>query len=94
MTSFTQTYAYDTVNRIISASDTGNTWTQTFNYDQFGNMWSPSYSGLPLQSTPSLQSAIWQPREPAAVGSSYDAAGEPTGLRQFQPDLRRRRTGS
>ena len=74
VTSFTQTYAYDTMNRIISASDTG-PWTQTFNYDQFGNMWSPSYSGLPLQSTPSLQSAYTAATNQLAVGSSYDAAG-------------------
>ena len=75
VTSFTQTYAYDTVNRITSASDTG-PWTQTFNYDQFGNMWSPSYSGLPSQPLmPSLQSAYAAATNQLAVGASYDAAG-------------------
>ena len=74
VTSFTQTYAYDSVNRITSASDTG-PWQQTFNYDQFGNMWSPYYTGLPSQPLmPSLQSAYTAVTNQLA-GQSYDAAG-------------------
>ena len=41
---FSESFGYDTVNRLISATDSGG-WTQTFKHDAFGNMWE-SASGL------------------------------------------------
>jgi hypothetical protein len=36
----TQTYNYDALNRIASASENGsNPWMETFHYDPYGNMW-------------------------------------------------------
>ncbi len=40
--SWTQTYTYDQVNRIQSASEQYNaatTWSRTYGYDHFGNRW-------------------------------------------------------
>ena len=42
---FAQTYSYDGVNRLLTASDSGG-WAQQYNYDQYGNMWLPSSSGV------------------------------------------------
>jgi len=47
----TQTYTYDTLNRLwVSTEKTGTTtnWSETFNYDNFGNRWVPSSSGISL----------------------------------------------
>ena len=41
-----QGFGYDTVNRLISASESG-AWSQTYGYDEFGNMWIPP-SSAPL----------------------------------------------
>jgi hypothetical protein len=38
---FSQTFGYDGVNRLTSASETGG-WSQSYGYDQYGNMWMPS----------------------------------------------------
>ena len=46
LTHFSQTFGYDTLNRLTSASETGG-WSQTYSYDQYGNMWMPSVTGLP-----------------------------------------------
>lgn len=36
--SWSQTYAYDSVNRLLSVSETpGTPWRQTYGYDQYGN---------------------------------------------------------
>jgi YD repeat-containing protein len=41
-----QTYAYDTVNRLASAAETG-TWLENYGYDAFGNRWVTNVVGLP-----------------------------------------------
>jgi hypothetical protein len=38
---FSQTFGYDGVNRLTSASEAGG-WSQSYGYDQYGNMWMPS----------------------------------------------------
>jgi RHS repeat-associated protein len=48
---FTQTYGYDTLNRLNAASDTGG-WTQNFCYDRYGNLWTSSDIGLPSDFIP------------------------------------------
>jgi RHS repeat-associated protein len=76
--SLTQTYGYDTLNRLTSANQTGSVaWSQGYGYDNYGNRWLGSYSGaLPA---PSLE----VPTTPNAYlsgnnrigGWNYDAAG-------------------
>jgi RHS repeat-associated protein len=63
--SFTQSFAYDGVNRLTTASDSGG-WTRTFGYDAFGNM---TPSGNPNPPTESFNS------NNQITGLSYDQAG-------------------
>ena len=44
--SFSQTFGYDHVNRLLSASDSGG-WSRSFGYDAFGNMWLTGNTGVP-----------------------------------------------
>jgi YD repeat-containing protein len=49
---FTQTYGYDSVNRLSAASDTGG-WAQSFSFDQYGNPWqTTANTGLPPDRLP------------------------------------------
>jgi RHS repeat-associated protein len=49
---YTQTFGYDTLNRLNAAQETvgvattpgARNWAQSFSYDQYGNMWQPSSS--------------------------------------------------
>ena len=59
---FNQSYTYDVVNRLATASDNGGGtgWSENFNYDQYGNMWltnSGSTGDIPVQTMmPTVQS--------------------------------------
>jgi RHS repeat-associated protein len=44
---FSQSFTHDSLKRLTFASDSGG-WWQIYNYDQYGNMWIPSSSGLPV----------------------------------------------
>ncbi|MGH9436537.1 MAG: RHS repeat-associated core domain-containing protein [Terriglobia bacterium] len=74
LTQFSRTYAYDGVNRLTSASDSGG-WTRSFKYDQYGNMWvDPNgSSGVGLGNTPTAN--VYNPGNNQVYGASYDAAG-------------------
>jgi len=69
--SFNQTFGYDALNRLHTASDTGG-WSRTFNYDRYGNLWTdPAYTGpTPGGATANLYNSANQ-----VNGGSYDAAG-------------------
>ncbi len=72
---FTQTFGYDNVNRLISASDNGG-WSRNFGYDAFGNQWVSGSSGIRLAgNTPTSGSAFNANNQIAATPSSYDASG-------------------
>ncbi len=61
--SVSQTYAYDAVNRLSSATQTGTTaWSQNYNFDAFGNRWLSSYSGLsaPTAEVPDVKLVSWK----------------------------------
>jgi RHS repeat-associated protein len=76
--SFTQTFGYDKTNRVTSVSDTGG-WSESFGYDQFGNMWQSGSTGLFMQpQMPSASSAYTVANRLAGVG--YDSAGNQTNL--------------
>jgi RHS repeat-associated protein len=44
---YQQTFGYDGLNRLTSASENGG-WSQTYQYDAWGNMWMPTSNGLPV----------------------------------------------
>ncbi|OYV98574.1 MAG: hypothetical protein B7X11_05915, partial [Acidobacteria bacterium 37-65-4] len=74
--SLTQTYGYDGVNRLATASET-NSWTETYGYDPYGNRTSVTASQyLPTYSpAPSISSSTNRISDP---NFSYDAAGNLT----------------
>ena len=55
-----QSFSYDHVNRLSTASEGSTTWSRTFGYDQYGNMWLASWSPSTLidPTTPASQSWI------------------------------------
>jgi hypothetical protein len=70
--SFTQSYTYDKVNRLQSASDSGG-WSRGFGYDPYGNKWVTSNGGVPLPgNTPTSNVYTGANR---ISGTPHDAAG-------------------
>jgi RHS repeat-associated protein len=79
-TVMSQSYAYDDVNRLLTASEnSGAGWSQTYGYDRFGNRWVSASTGYTLSSlTPQFQSAF-NAGNNRLVSSGYDDAGNQTG---------------
>ena len=67
----TVTYAYDSLNRMLSASGSG--WTDTYAYDGFGNLTTKTPTG----GAPQLSVGV-NPVNNQVVGQSYDANGNQT----------------
>jgi RHS repeat-associated protein len=97
-----QTYGYDGVNRLTSASEAGTgTWSEGYGYDAFGNRWLASRLGLPgvTAETPTGQS--WYANTPVnnqVVGWGYDGAGNLAsiagGVRSSSYDAENRMTSA
>ena len=79
-----QTITYDAYNRIGKATEgTAPAWSQTYNYDAYGNRWVTSPSGFPLYSfTPTAATNYNSNNQLAATfhTSAYDFAGNQTGI--------------
>jgi RHS repeat-associated protein len=79
----TQNYTYDALNRLTGASE-GSSWSRTFGYDAYGNMWVSANSGVPLDSfTPTTQSWINAANNRlvnASLGIGYDNDGNLTSM--------------
>ena len=72
----TQAFGYDTLNRLTWETDSGS-WSRSFGYDQWGNMWVSGNSGVPLAgNTPS--SNVYNAANNQINGQQYDAAGNHT----------------
>jgi RHS repeat-associated protein len=70
----TQTYGYDGVNRLVTASE-GTVWSQPNGFDQWGNRWVEGPVGLPPDGeTPASQSAF-DPWHNWINDGQYDPAG-------------------
>ncbi|HEY7531590.1 MAG TPA: RHS repeat-associated core domain-containing protein, partial [Nitrospiraceae bacterium] len=69
----TQTYGYDALNRLTSASEGAN-WSQNFTYDRWGNRTSLAGSGVPIAPTPTIDSNTNRFQS----GYVYDSAGNIT----------------
>ncbi len=81
---YTQTFGYDALNRLTSASE-GSAWSQSYNYDQYGNMWMPTTTnGLPTPAigpvapTANAYTAANGTVTNRNLNSTYDAAGNLT----------------
>ena len=73
MSSFSQNYGYDSVNRLAWASDNGG-WSRNFAYDKTGNGWVTANNGVPLMgNTPT--SNVYDNNTNRMNGQGYDAAG-------------------
>ncbi len=84
----TQTYGYDGFNRITSAAETARgstTWSEGFGYDNFGNRWVSSASGIAVSPlTPTAGSNYNLSNQLVASGNyGYDAAGNGTFLSPY-----------
>jgi RHS repeat-associated protein len=73
---WTDTYSYDGFNRLNTAWESGTgSWSQYFGYDNFGNRWISSYSGLPALTLETPQSSSWYLANNRINGWTYDNAG-------------------
>jgi RHS repeat-associated protein len=64
---YTQTFGYDTLNRLTMSSESGSAWSQTNGYDRYGNRWIDLGGGGHSLSFDTANNRI--------TGWSYDAAG-------------------
>jgi RHS repeat-associated protein len=76
---FNETFTYDGVNRLTGVTDDGG-WSRTFGYDQYGNMWVPSTTGIPLQGGTVATVNNYDAASNRINGASYDAAGNLTSF--------------
>jgi hypothetical protein len=76
----TITYSYDSLNRMIQASGTGDptgNWSQQFGYDGFGNLVQKIGAGAPSNTALSTDQTT---NRPNANGGQYDNNGNLTAL--------------
>jgi hypothetical protein len=83
--SLTQTFTYDTLNRLYTAGETGSspTWSQTYNYDARGNRWLtgnylPNAPLTPTASTDFTSANRLAATTAAGSTNGYDDAGNLT----------------
>jgi RHS repeat-associated protein len=78
---YQQTFGYDRLNRLTAANENGN-WSQTYQYDTWGNMWMPTNSlGAPAIGPGAPNVNVYSASGPGNnrnVNSMYDAAGNLT----------------
>jgi RHS repeat-associated protein len=68
------------LNRLTSASESGD-WSQSYSYDQYGNMWMPSSTLTPPALGPvAPTSNVYNPANNQNVYSTYDANGNLTAF--------------
>jgi RHS repeat-associated protein len=81
---YQQTFGYDGLNRLTSASESSadGSWTQTYQYDAWGNMWMPNNSlGAPAIGPGAPTANVYSASGPGKnrnVNSTYDTAGNLT----------------
>jgi RHS repeat-associated protein len=79
-----QTFTYDAYNRVAKATEgTAPAWSQTYNYDPYGNRWVTSPVGFLLYPFTPTASANYNSNNqlaPAFHSSAYDLAGNQTGI--------------
>jgi len=83
-TSFTQSYTYDPLNRLATASE-GSNWSQTFSYDRYGNRALTASSGVTVSNLTPQSLASFAPNSnrisSTPAGSfTYDTSGNLTQI--------------
>jgi RHS repeat-associated protein len=85
--SFTQSYSYDTLNRIASAGESGaNAWSEQFNADRYGNLWltnADTLGGIPTQSLMPSAPSFFNASTNQLTSVSYDQVGNQTVFGSF-----------
>jgi RHS repeat-associated protein len=94
LTTYGQNFAYDTVNRLKTATDSGG-WSRSFSYDQYGNGWVTGWSGMGLNLT--TPTGYLYNAQNQFISSPYDASGNmlallPGNAMQFSYDAENRQT--
>jgi len=103
-----QSYLYDQVNRLTSASETGpgTSWSESMGYDLGGNRWENSRSGLVAATSETPSGPGWfgsgtssySSNNQVTAGWQYDLAGNLTGIpgmsRSFTYDAENRQATS
>ena len=81
-TTFTESFSYDGVSRLSSATDSSSTcvsnstcWYQNFNHDQYGNMWVTSFGGLQGSGLTPQGPSWYNANNQLVTNAGYDAAG-------------------
>ena len=78
-TVMTDSFGYDSLNRLISASETGAaSWSQNYGYDRYGNRWYSSGNYLPNTILTPQAQAAFVPSTNRLTASQYDFAGNQT----------------
>jgi len=87
---WSQSYVYDQVNRLTSASETGpgTSWSESMGYDLGGNRWENSRSGLVAATSETPSGPGWfgsgtssySSNNQVTAGWQYDLAGNLTGI--------------
>ena len=93
--SWSQTYSYDSLNRLTGASESGTgSWSRGYGYDAYGNRWVTSSAGLPGLSLETPVAQSWYNGNNRINNWSYDAAGNVTQVgsmaRSFSYDAENR----
>jgi RHS repeat-associated protein len=99
---YRQTFGYDSLNRLTSASESSasGSWSQTYQYDAWGNMWMPTNSlGAPAIGPGAPTANVYSASGPGKnrnVNSTYDAAGNLTlfGSMNVSYDAENRQTAA
>jgi RHS repeat-associated protein len=65
--SYTQSFGYDSLNRLSTSGESGSSWSQTNGFDRYGNRW--------IQLGGGSQSLYFNTSNNRISGGSYDAAG-------------------
>ncbi len=71
---FAESFGYDTVNRLNSATDGGG-WSRSFGYDAYGNSWVITAAGGPWSGSTPVASTVFTGANQIS-GTSYDASGD------------------
>jgi RHS repeat-associated protein len=70
--SYTQSFGYDSLNRLTTSVESGSSWSQTNGYDQYGNRWIDYGGGVHNLALSTSNNRI------TTTGFSYDASGNLT----------------
>jgi len=86
--SFSQSYTYDTLNRIASAAESGtnDAWSEQFSADRYGNLWLPNPNttgSIPMQSLMPTGQSFFNTSTNQLSSVSYGTTGNQTVFGAF-----------